>query len=346
MNKQKTNFYNENISIQQKNNFLKYLSPNYLDEKFCNENKEFKIILSQLNQIYKLLHPVLNKLEINFDLYLVGGCLRDHILDNSNKIKDLDLVIEFNDNLRLDKIKINEYDKNDFYLLINQKKEILKFIQKYKHIINEYELKICENQSREKILHEIVSQVMKKFSNFNIKEFFLESQEVEKKDKEKKSLSSDNNDNVNYSGLFSVIKLNSNNLSYPIDLLLNNNVDTYLTSFDFEICKCRYIYRPNQKNNSKSLVLDEGFIKDVINSTLTINAGIFYTKSDVDRSLSNHYIRLLKKYPEYKTCIINNNSENNNLSKYIITSQQYNYLNYKLPKIQESTVQNVKKIKI
>ena len=61
-----------------------------------------------------------------------------------------------------------------------------------------------------------------------------------------------------------------------MDLLLNSNRHTYLSSFDFDICKCSYTVKQLEINKEVDrLYLYDGFIKDIIDETLSLNSQIF-----------------------------------------------------------------------
>jgi len=333
----------------EKERLLLFFSKSLIEEKLTNKNPVFNKILNQIEEIDSIIRPILNKLDIDFSLHLSGGALRDLILNQDDKIKDLDLLIEFHDKFNKENISgKNSSEKNE------REKELLKeFFQEKGEDLKKLNIDIFLGQSREKILHEIIFQsISKNMKNTEVKHFFDQEKTEERKEKieqkknDQKSLS--DHDDMIYNGLFSVIKVKKNNSDdYPIDLLLNGNRYSYLNCFDFNICKSLFtIKKPNNEMNNKienDLYLYDGFIKDVIYKTLTLNASIFSKNEYIDRCLNDHYLRLKNKYPDYKFEINTENAEAEKI-EYIKKAELFVSMNDKFS--EKETNNKIKKNKI
>jgi len=333
----------------EKERLLLFFSKSLIEEKLTNKNPVFNKILNQIEEIDSIIRPILNKLDIDFSLHLSGGALRDLILNQDDKIKDLDLLIEFHDKFNKENISgKNSSEKNE------REKELLKeFFQEKGEDLKKLNIDIFLGQSREKILYEIIFQsISKNMKNTEVKHFFDQEKTEERKEKieqkknDQKSLS--DHDDMIYNGLFSVIKVKKNNSDdYPIDLLLNGNRYSYLNCFDFNICKSLFtIKKPNNEMNNKienDLYLYDGFIKDVIYKTLTLNASIFSKNEYIDRCLNDHYLRLKNKYPDYKFEINTENAEAEKI-EYIKKAELFVSMNDKFS--EKETNNKIKKNKI
>lgn len=346
-------FLNYQFSILQKERLMTYFGKNLIEEKLNSKNEYFKNVLDQIEVINSLIAPIFKELEIDYELHLTGGALRDHILDKTNQVKDLDIVIEFSDRLKIEKMK-PPFGSDKYQ---EQKKELDKFFKDKESVIEKYDLKINFGQSREKILHEIVYQTVNKLKSTEVKSFSFWGDESSSNKNEKESIKEplvanvqalkpeDLDDTLIYDGLFSVIKISGKNFKYPMDLLLNSNRHTYLSSFDFDICKCSYTVKQLEINKEVDrLYLYDGFIKDIIDETLSLNSQIFNEEKQVDRCLKDHYIRLKNKYPEYKINILSSNIINEKLMNYIQKAHSYYLMESKL--IPKDNGKNIKKIKI
>jgi len=110
--------------------------------------------------------------------------------------------------------------------------------------------------------------------------------------------------------LTGIFKLSSSRLPYPIDVLLSYAppIDLMLGTFDFNLCKTGMSLLKDglkderaiaQSEYGVSLFMDNGFIRDIENKTLTISNN----RMDVDefvRSIERHYPKMKKKFPDYQ----------------------------------------------
>ena len=324
--KEEPTFIKYDISLKQNENLYQYFAKSSLDNKLKDSNEQFKIFKQQIEFINNMIEPVLNDLGIEYQLFLAGGALRDHLLDRP--IKDLDILIEFNDKFQIDQLMGRDSSEKTK----KQKEAIEKFFQEKSSMIKKHGLNIFHGQSREKFLHEIIFQTINKRKNIDIQEFFWEDSEKKNKDNPREQTELTPDDSLIYDALFSVLKLNNNEFKYPVDLLLNSNMYSYLSSFDFEICKCSYQFKsiyPDMEQKQSPLFLTPGFIKDVLNSTLSLNIQIFGTEKQVDRCLKDHYLRLKKKYPTHEIELINKTTDSK-ITQYIEKAHQYYLLEDRL----------------
>lgn len=341
-------FYNYDFSIQQKERLLNYFGKELTEEILTFKNEYFQSVLNQIEMINSLISPVFKELDIDYELHLTGGALRDHILNKTTQVKDLDILIEFSDKLYIEYMK----GKNSVEKKENQKIKIERFFIEKETIIKKYNLIIHKEQSREKILHEIVYQIVNKIKDSEVKNFLLWDENKSKFDnsiKEAPLIDSTKineitpDDSIIYDGLFSVIKVKVKNFKYPMDLLLNSCRYSYLNNFDFNICKCLYTVKRLEINKKVDrLYLYDGFIKDVVDETLSLNSSIFNDEKQIDRCLKDHYIRLKNKYAEYKINILES-AISEDLMNYIKKAHMYYLMESQLtPKGISNTIKKYK----
>lgn len=242
---------------------------NNKDEIYKNINKDiFNISKEVLNEF---------KAEHNIWMNLAGGALRDLILDNENKIKDIDLILSFEDIC---------------------KRRILK--DKTKKLYIEEVIEIYnENINRLSKLFEKNGYEVKGFQSFP-KELVKELNAVESDEIYNKL--------ENFLG---VLKIKGNNLSYEIDILFVLDIENYVNNFfDFNICKVQSeIIRNGEMQESNENLIQNGlekfkvknryFLEDAKNKTITYNLSN-KTEEDLLNSFQKHLPRIYDKYKEYK----------------------------------------------
>lgn len=295
-----------------------------------NKIKVIKEIISDMNLLVDNLKIFNEKnLGINVEISLAGGAIRDLVLLENPKIKDLDIIVSFKYNEYLlnkmnfleksDLIQIADF-KNKEATLYEDKNEEIKN-KEIKHIlkeitnfnielkklnIKEFELiNITKETEGKDILNEymfyVCSNILKK--SFAIKEEF---QKLTKNiDNENKLIDNFDSDNKYLSG---VIKINDIKLNYNVDILLTSvNIFSYINSFDFSICKMQIPFISN--NNIKKYINEKDFYKEIIfnkevysdiyNKKLSFDTDNF-TKEEIEKSMEKHYPRIKEKYGEYK----------------------------------------------
>ena len=319
-------YFSQPLSIENKESLLLYFYKDWQLEKFNNNNEYWKNVKEQIEKLNNTIKPVLNSLGIEYNLYLTGGFVRDYILNKENSIKDLDILIEFNDKFQKEKINgRNSSEKTE-----KQKELIDAFLDLNKTILKNLNIDM-KNLSREKLLHEIVLKTIEQEYKKENTEFFFT--DPEKKDKTEIENKTDfDNIESDYSGLFSVIKI-KNSGKYPLDLLLNGNKFSYLNNFDFDICKCTYSINDfnnlnaNTASITENLYLYEGFVFDAIYKKLSLNPNIFYNEEQVDKCLTNHYLRIKDKY-NYEV-IVKDSKNDEKIINYINKAVKFHEYKYK-----------------
>lgn len=322
--------------------FKEYLCP----KNFLKNNKRtiLKNIYEDSKSIYDSL-KILPEIGIPFYLDLVGGSVRDFILDNEEKIKDLDFMLNIDLNLYL---IAWQQDKEDFWK--NKKNELLHKINEIKiteqkdfsfivRILDEYKNKnhfnsneLFNSNNYYQLKHQLESEILNFCFTNQIKQDFFKTKNFQNQEEY-------SSDRVKW-----VIKLIKKN--YEIDLLITNfKKKEFLSSFDFNLCKASfsiisfyYNYFPENENDFLERTnLDVDFFADVKNKKLTINVD-FLSIKDIKSSILDHYSRLLQKYVDYKINIIGNNEE-----KLKICST---YLEYQKLKNEINSSQNIIKNKL
>lgn len=251
-------------------------------KSFCNEKKI--VFLSKIwedaQTINKILEP-LKQLKISYTLDLTGGSVRDFVLNNADKIKDLDFMVSIQETVP------NLIEQNIF-----SKDELKKVSWEEASTIEDYKsklLQLCFNRSKD-----------------NIKVFAHKKREI--------PVGQDNygSDIFRKDRLISVIKLEGKKTHYPIDILLTDFVKpAFLKDFDFDLCKASFCFvNPHVKKdfpkNATHLisrfVADLDFWADVHNNTNTYNTNE-RLPYHIDRSFDDHYPRIMEKYPNSKLLI-------------------------------------------
>lgn len=332
MNGESPIFSEYSMSLENKEKLYYYFSKDRINNKLNNDNENYNIFKKQIESIDNIIKPVLDDLGIPYQLILTGGSLRDHLLDKP--IKDLDILIEFNDPFEY-AMKCGHSAQQRQY---NFEVFLEKFFKEKRDVIEKHGLLINANQSRERILHEIIFQTVKKADLCEVESFFG----FEGSSKPKKQDTETIEEEPIYNNLFSVLKIKNDTLTYPIDLLLNSSNLIYLNSFDFNICKCSYTFK-SLDEQSEPLCINTDFIKDVIESKLSLNVSMFSNTKQVDKCLKDHYLRIVKKYPTHQFELVGTNSTQE-IIDYIVKSQQYYSLEFNLKNKENAIKQKIKKI--
>lgn len=242
-------------------------------------NNKDEIYKSVNQDIFNISKEVVNQFKNQHSVWmnLAGGALRDLILDNEDKIKDIDLVLSFED---ICKRRIVKDKKTKLYIedLIN--------------IYNENINKLGEAFERS-------GYEVKRYQNFP-KEVVQELNPTE-------------NDEIynKLENFLGVLKIKGNNLSYEIDILFVLDIESYVNNFfDFNICKVQseIIRNGFMQENAENLVQNglekfkvknRHFLEDAKNKTITYNLSN-KTEEDLLNSFQKHLPRIYDKYKEYK----------------------------------------------
>lgn len=325
----------------------------YIDQPIPN-NVELVInkILLDCASIYKALLP-LYELHLPFSISLVGGAARDILLDNVEKIKDLDISIS-----------VEAY----FFEKINQKKlnETLLKLGLDTSKIKDWNTK---GKTKAQKTHELYNT----FKIYTIVHFLLKKHfeltntypprksdiETYKKKKEN-NLNQQSDDDVPpylHDKLHGVIKIDTT-FSYPVDILISNyTTDHLLEGFDFNLCKAGFIvvdkdflqnhtihFPMNAKEFLYNYYPNEDFLIDVKNCTNTMYFD-YKNHTSIELSITKHLPRIEAKYPQYKTIFsyskqtIKNEDKDYHAKNSIV---QYYTLQKKVPNKENITVKKTK----
>lgn len=282
---------------------------------FSREDK-FKIlndIWQDANLINRILKP-LKDLYIPYTLDLTGGSVRDFLLDKHNEIKDLDFM------LSIDSVNNGEYYKTRMEEYFS-KEELEKVSWSRFDRNSDYEYMVYDSEIiKNKLLQLCFNRFYKDYN------FFEHTDERIIKERMKGFYVNDKKDR-----LLSVLKLENPKFNYPIDILLTDFIKPeFLRDFDFDLCKASICFV--NENIGKEfpdeplklinrVVCDFDFWADVVNKKLTYNVNDRSDK-EIERSFTNHYIRLKDKYPEQQLNVIGDNQHAIKLIDSILLSNQ------------------------
>lgn len=312
--------------------------------KDSNDLYIFKNMVITLALLEQAIIKIKEVLDVEIEVALVGGSLRDLILNQRDLIKDLDIVVSIGEIKGLTHPLLEEEDFNIKVLSLEdlEKTENLKDVKELK------ENKFIHSDVLEKNSNKITSllkinnffyniEIQTSFSDqfiyYILKELIGKEFKIKKEYPPRVLPEEMNNSELlrcsYYNTMLSgVIKLNCEKaFSYPVDILLTRHgVDNYLKTFDFEICKIFLLFTEENREVLESVLINftqdklenlfdmievkAGFIKDVSNKTLTFNAEGFDLKA-IEHALHSHYPRLKEKYPEYTLTV--GNVENINI---------------------------------
>lgn len=295
-------------------------------------------IYSDCLELHGALIPLI-ELDIVYSIDLVGGAVRDFLLDNQTKIKDLDILVSLSCG----------YSRN-----INRK---------YSHIIYESQ-RIddlvkkgwCTEEELQKVEFNDDDLLYKKHNKLVQlclnRHHELSSTQIFSKEERKTG-------EINYGTdvlkeLSGIIKVESKSLKYPMEILLTDQSrEVFFKAIDFGLCnvgfkivvlgddnKMKLISFSDIQNNC---IMSVDFLEDIKYKTITYNT---YNKSfeQIDFSLTNHLKRLVEKYPDHKFQLSENNITEDT-RKNIDTVMLVNKLSDNL-EIQENFVQVKRKNKI
>lgn len=299
------------------------LFESFFSKENFNDKKEVlcKKIIEDVSKITKELQFFNHQsFGFNISIALAGGALRDLMLMEEPRIKDLDLIISFGYSEDLIQKGFSGAVKDS-----NKDGNILKgFIKKANIFLIENNLEPFDlmNISPDmdigigsgKFTYHVVSQIIK--NKFHItNEFFGNLKNVAPIEVLNNNFGSENKH------LNGVIKIKDNHFNYDLDLLITSvPIQQYLDAFDYSICKMMLkvldyngkviLEDKNLFDLFKKIELSPEVYQDVLENKLTFNTDNFSCE-DVERSLNNHYPRLKEKYPTYNLSLISKRSLHN-----------------------------------
>ena len=268
---------------------------------------------TQCLDIYEVLKP-LEKMGINFDLWLVGGSVRDLLLKKSELISDLDICISFKSHSIIRQISAQDFLKHsklkaeDFPLLAWKDGDRSKPAFSHWNAINKkvkFSKKNSNNSENEKaktiafthICYEMLYCLLA--NNFDLYQSFA-------------PYAGKSNLYNQYAGdrIDGVLKLRSPKWSWNCDILITKeHPQKFVDSFDFGICKVgielvkSYLRHYNIEffpQNIKDLFLrihfTDEFLTDIKAKKHIIRLENQASLSDIQRSLENHLPKISLKY--------------------------------------------------
>lgn len=239
-------------------------------------------ITKQIQKLIVRLIP-LYQIGIRYDIYLAGGSIRDLVYGNHNSIKDLDIVFSINENSLASALKTTPIITLEAIL----GKDVNKHID-------------WRNDSQVKKLHSMFLYCLSK--DYEVSRGFT-IEDIQAKGEENQY------ENLLNQNLEGIIAIKDAEDDYPMDILLTTSpIDTYLNSFNFEICKT---YVPVFRKKDAKFITNPlhileyihvapGFISDGMNKTITLKMASQKSLEAIEKSVNTHLPRIMAKYPDYK----------------------------------------------
>lgn len=272
--------------------------------------KEIAMTLENFENLLQnssLLKPLQDLLKI--ETAVVGGAIRDSILNKP--IKDIDIYLHLNyfHNLKIDYPRkprgsvaddifedqileashleqkeyqiINLINNNDIYSFLKPK------IQQFNINNSSNNLKVTANH----MLIWIIEEVISLSHNYNMEVSYKMDEIMPiNNDKRVKEIAYSSN------GLNAVLCIKDEKSLYPLEILITTDyLKTFLDKFDFNICKVAMI----KKDNSYTIDTCPEFLEDVKNKTITYQPYGAINEKGIEKSLSIRYPRLASKYGDY-----------------------------------------------
>lgn len=319
--------------------------------------KEKQTILTQclysLSYIHESLKPLKEVLDIDYEISLVGGSIRDFLLNKP--IKDLDIVFAISDVKGFAHPSLVQENKHwmvkEYTMPPQELKKLTELEMKnlsdntpdsftmkgvwyhLEQVITLLDIptfyfdSVKKTPKTEQFLFHVLHQLLLK--NITVSEYFpprsIEGDDCYEANSEVWKSGYTNN------ALRGVIKSQDSRFPYPIDILfVRQHVQTYISSFDFELCKASLTYsdknidllkhfsfydinvnnnddNKNIKNNIENTILisaykmiecSSGFVEDVMHKKLTFLLSN-QCEATIEFSLMNHYRRIKNKYPDF-----------------------------------------------
>lgn len=260
---------------------IDFLEPIVVNLKKESEEK-LSSVFSTLIEFKSILDndPVFSKLSL--EPIVAGGAIRDIVNNKPQLVKDIDIFLSF-ESLSLDSSNMLRF-MEDCY--------------KHNYVDNHHKYLPIEEQM-------INSQFILKALSYVINNHYQNIKEIHSN-----NFTSENNEDYQDIGINGVIKIEDNNLNYPVDLIINFiNPHSTVTMFDFDLCKT-YITSEYDKDMSLlsnavlNLKLTAEFKKDIQNKTISMNCHQF-AEIAVIRSINSHLPRLMDKYSEHTLNLTN-----------------------------------------
>jgi hypothetical protein len=279
-------------------------------KKLPQESKEaLDNIIKQYNDIFNSLKPMM-KLGITFDLWLVGGSVRDLLLGKSSLISDLDIMLTFRQQVQpkiptasffMKRSKL-DFTKEQIQSIIYRNNSETPFA--HWNILEEESTDWKINQAKQKIRPTALFDILACCLAQNLDLYEIYSPKV------------DGENSVELTQRYvdhritGVIKIRKDNWKWPVDIIISEyNVNEFIESFDFGICKVaiellrgsdvreqRKLLPLTAKNLMKRARLNSQFIKDYQAKELNMVVTSGMTLRQVQHSVEKHLPKLEAKY--------------------------------------------------
>lgn len=293
-------------------------------------NEDFYVAILKIEEDSKIMIEslkIINQiLGVEFELAIVGGSIRDLLLGKSKEIKDIDYLIS---------IKNEQFDKfipkHNYYQQLSNDIQMLEIFNSFTESIKdkfnllniekfEYDNELGSKQIEQFIFHIIKNVINKKLNVTKELPPIKINKETEEEHSFRKIFAEDYMNML----LRGVLKINSDKLNYPTDLLITNiKIKDYIETFDFNICKTYLpLYSTNENIKydklEENIIITENFLEDAINKTITLNPMGFINLDKLISSVENHLVRIENKYKDHtfslsKEVLKDQNKEINNL---------------------------------
>ncbi len=296
----------KDFSIEKWNVFQKIFNFN----TFSQRKKE--IIKKVFDDIEKISEKIIlfNKVDdfFNFDLGIAGGALRDMLLMDNPKVKDIDLILSF----KYKKHLLEKYFNFGNNKSSKDKELFMQSVVKTADNFKKFGLpkleteSIFEMHSLDDMIKEYLMRVVSLIINQDFKSDVFYRTEFKNTANLKNIINSSEYSDKHLNG---VIKIKDGSLNFDIDILLTSvEIDYYLKAFDYSICKIMSVFirdgifllkKNDWKDFIKSVVLNDEIYEDLIKKEISFNVDRF-SKAEIESSIKNHYPRIKQKYPNFK----------------------------------------------
>jgi len=305
------------------NLFQKYIS----HDNFLAENK-----IPYLNKIWedakileKILQP-LTEMSIDYSLDLTGGSVRDYVLGNHDKIKDLDFMVSVQDE-HVSYYKIEQHFSQAHIQEVNINSDDSLETKKVKLV----QLCLLKSQEEITVYNHIKDNKYNKGSSYD-PYFEITSTRPDEKAR-----------------IMAVYKINQRNTHYPIDIILTDySKPHFIDDFDFDICKASLCFInshvnkqfPSEPNHLISrFVAPNEFWADVHNKRITYNCG-YRNIYHVNGAFDKHLPRVKAKYFNHEVLVVGDGEQKDFIKAKLLSEELNDELENK------SQVKSSKKLKL
>lgn len=267
-------------------------------------------IINQYNDIFNSLKPMM-KFGITFDLWLVGGSVRDLLLSKPELISDLDIMITFRQSVQPKIPKTSNFIKKSKLDFTNE--QIKPLVYRNNSEIPFEHWSLLEKKSKDWKVNQ-AQQKLRPTALFDMLACCL-AQDLDLYEIYKPKFDGENSVEMTERyvdhRISGVIKIRKNTWKWPVDIILSEyNVNEFIESFDFGICKSaiellrgsdireqRKLIKHTPKSLMTRVRLHPSFIKDYRAKELNMIVSGGMTLRQVQHSVEKHLPKLEAKYP-------------------------------------------------